>query len=119
MPADPGQTTKIPGHPAPVTVPIASYLGQRLRLLAICDDCWNVATLDPVALLRRNGQDFTTADLRAPLRCGRCRSRNTVLQVNGSPEGLMAGHQFNQITHCSPITDDDHFKGSLKSLTAD
>ena len=60
----------MPHQPAPVAVPIASYIGQRLRLLAICDDCWNVATLDPAALIERHGQDFTTADLIAWLRCG-------------------------------------------------
>ena len=35
----------MPRQPAPVAVPIASYIGQRIRLLAICDDCLNVATL--------------------------------------------------------------------------
>ena len=33
----------MPRQPAPVTVPIASYIGQRIRLPAICDDCLNVA----------------------------------------------------------------------------
>jgi len=42
-------------QPAPVAVPIAAYIGQRIRLLAICDDCLNVAALDPVALVEQHG----------------------------------------------------------------
>jgi len=39
----------MPRQPAPTAVPIASYIGQSIRLLAICDDCLNVAALDPVS----------------------------------------------------------------------
>ena len=71
---------------------IAGYIGQSIRLLAICDDCLNVAALDPGVLVQQHGPGFTTADLKPRLRCSRCNSRNTCLQVNGSPEGMMAGH---------------------------
>ena len=83
---------RMPRQPAPVAVPIASYIGRSIRLLAICDDCMNVVALDPVALVRQHGPSFTTADLKPRLRCSRCNSRNACLQVNGSPLGLMAGH---------------------------
>lgn len=50
-------------QPAPVAVPIASYISLNIRLLAICDDCLNVAALDPAGLVHDHGVAFTTADL--------------------------------------------------------
>ena len=97
----------MPHQPRPVAVPIASYIGQHNRVLAIRGDCLNVATLNAGALVRRHGQTFATADLKPRLRCGRCafgRAENALtaelprrgLGLGGVPDGhdLLTGrHQ--------------------------
>ena len=77
-------------HPQPV--PIRSYDGLCVRLLAICESCWHTVELEIPALLDRLGPDCTTVDVRQRLCCTKCGERNPAFQVNGSPQGLMAGH---------------------------
>jgi hypothetical protein len=79
-------------QPDPQPVPIASYIGMNVRLLAVCERCWNTAELQPHALMARLGSDCTSFDVRRRLRCSRCDSRNVDFQVNGSPLGAMANH---------------------------
>ena len=93
----------MPRQPAPVAVPIASYIGQHIRLIAICDDCLKVSPLRPDAQVREHGAGFTTMDLKCRLRCGRCGYRNAALQVNGSPEGLLARIQWKCQVPVRPI----------------
>ena len=76
----------------PQPVAIRSYVGLGVRLLAICESCWHVAELEIPALLNRLGEDCTTFDVKKRLRCGECGASHAACQVNGSPEGLMAGH---------------------------
>ncbi len=82
--------TMVRQQPQPVA--IRSYVGLGVRLLAICESCWHVAELEISALLNRLGEDCTTFDVKARLRCGECGASHPAFQVNGSPEGLMAGH---------------------------
>ena len=75
---------------APQPVPIRSYDGLGVRLLAICESCWHTAELDIPDLLCQLGPDCTSRDVRRRLRCAKCGTRNPAFQVNGSPQGMMA-----------------------------
>ncbi len=44
------------------------------------------------SLQNRLGEDCTTFDVKRRLRCGECGAAHPAFQVNGSPEGIMAGH---------------------------
>jgi len=67
-------------------VPVAAYIGKGLCLLAVCDECLNVAQIDTEDLVQAHGKEFTIEDLEKHLRCKKCNSLNARIRVSESPD---------------------------------
>lgn len=67
-----------PSAPAP---PLAAIRAGGYGLRGCCNACQHADTLDLAALIERLGPDFVGVDLNGRLRCTRCGSRRTAIQI--------------------------------------